>query len=108
MTSTTRPTLVHKDLSLGPNRKIASWHLDHLAVAYVRQSTAQQALVHAESTRLQYGLVSRAQAYDWAAERLFACLSNFRRLVVRYERHALNYFGFVHLDCIVLLHRPSL
>lgn len=36
----------------------------------MRQSTAQQVLVHAESTRLHYGLVSRAQAYGWASDRL--------------------------------------
>ena len=54
MTSTTRPTLVQADLSLEPSSKMASWHLDRLAVVYVRQSTAQQVLVHAESTRLQY------------------------------------------------------
>ena len=70
MTSTTRPTLVHEDVSLGPSSKIASWHLDRLAVVYVRQSTAQQVLLHAESTRLQYGLVSRAQAYGWASDRI--------------------------------------
>jgi hypothetical protein len=58
MTSTTRPPLVHENLSLGPSNKIASWHLDRLAVVYVRQSTAQQVLVHAESTRLQYGLTA--------------------------------------------------
>ena len=70
MTSTTRPTLVHEDLGLGPSSKIASWQLDRLAVVYVRQSTAQQVLIHAESTRLQYGLVSRAQAYGWASDRI--------------------------------------
>ena len=28
-----------------------------------------------------------------------------RRLVVRYERHALNYLGVVHLGCILILPR---
>jgi transposase len=41
-------------------------------------------------------------------ERLFAWLGNFRRLVVRYERHALNYLGFVHLGCILILLRQGL
>jgi len=31
----------------------------------------------------------------WKVERLFAWLGNFRRLVVRYERQAENYLGFV-------------
>jgi transposase len=38
-------------------------------------------------------------------ERLFAWLGNFRRLVVRYERRAENYLGFVHLGCVVILLR---
>jgi DNA invertase Pin-like site-specific DNA recombinase len=55
---------------LGPTSKISWWHLERVAVIYVRQSTAQQVRVHTESTRLQYGLVSRAQAYGWASERI--------------------------------------
>jgi transposase len=38
-------------------------------------------------------------------ERLFAWLSNFRRLVVRYERQVDNYLGLVKLGCIVILLR---
>jgi transposase len=36
-------------------------------------------------------------------ERLFAWLGNFRRLVVRYERYAREFPGFVHLGCIRIL-----
>src|SRR5690349_1103953 len=50
--------------------KIRPFHRERLAVVYVRQSTVQQVLDHQESTRLQYGLVSRAQALGWAAERI--------------------------------------
>src|SRR6266478_93119 len=50
--------------------KIHSWHRERLAVVYVRQSTVQQVLDHQESTRIQYGLVSRAQALGWAADRV--------------------------------------
>jgi transposase len=32
---------------------------------------------------------------------------NFRRLVVRYERHTLNFLGFVHLGCILMLLRQG-
>jgi transposase len=39
----------------------------------------------------------------WKAERLFAWLGNFRRLVVRYERRAENYLGFVQLGCVVIV-----
>ena len=41
----------------------------------------------------------------WKVGRLFAWLGTFRRLVVRYERRALNYLGFVHLGCIRILLR---
>jgi transposase len=41
----------------------------------------------------------------WKIERLFAWLHNFRRLVIRYERRAENYLGFVRLGCIVILLR---
>ena len=72
MTSTTRPRPIREDLvlSLGPSSKISAWHHERLAVVYVRQSTAQQVLMHGESTRLQYGLVSRAEAYGWTSDRI--------------------------------------
>jgi hypothetical protein len=47
------------------SEKIRLTHHERLAVVYVRQSTAQQVLDHAESTRLQYGLAARAQALGW-------------------------------------------
>jgi hypothetical protein len=43
----------------------------------------------------------------WKIERLFAWLGNFRRLVVRYERDALNYLGFVQLGGILILLRQG-
>jgi transposase len=41
----------------------------------------------------------------WKVERLFAWLQNFRRLVVRYERHAENFPGMLHLGCCLILLR---
>lgn len=41
----------------------------------------------------------------WKIERLFAHLGNFRRLVIRYERSADNFLGFLQLGCIKLLLR---
>jgi transposase len=40
-------------------------------------------------------------------ERLFAWLGKFRRLVVRYERYALNHLGFVRLGCMLILLRQG-
>lgn len=56
----------------------------------------------------QDGRPLRRYRRRWKIERLWAWLGNFRRLVVRYERHALNYLGFVHLGCILILLRRSL
>ena len=53
----------------------------------------------------QDGRPLRRYKRRWKVERLFAWLGNFRRLVVRYERHALNYLGFVQLGCILILLR---
>lgn len=50
--------------------KVQPWHRDRLAVVYVRQSTAQQVLNHQESTRLQYGLTTRAVELGWAEARV--------------------------------------
>src|SRR5713226_3665173 len=50
--------------------KVHPWHRERLAVVYVRQSTVQQVLNHQESTRLQYGLASRAQTLGWEASRV--------------------------------------
>jgi transposase len=41
----------------------------------------------------------------WKIERLFAWLQNFRRLVVRYERHADNFLGLLYVACCLILLR---
>jgi transposase len=41
----------------------------------------------------------------WKIERLFAWLQNFRRLVVRYERHAENFLGMLQLASSLILVR---
>jgi transposase len=41
----------------------------------------------------------------WKVERLNAWLQIFRCIVIRFEYHAENYLGFVHLGCIKILLR---
>ena len=41
----------------------------------------------------------------WKVERFFAWLFNFRKLVTRYEYHASNFLGFLHLGCAMVLLR---
>jgi DNA invertase Pin-like site-specific DNA recombinase len=52
------------------SEKIQSHHLERMAIVYVRQSTMQQVLDHQESTRLQYGLSSRAESWGWSQDRI--------------------------------------
>jgi transposase len=55
--------------------------------------------------KTQDGRSLRRYKRRWKIERLFAWLGNFRRLNVRYERHAANFHGFVLLACILILLR---
>ena len=38
----------------------------------------------------------------WKVERTFAWLGNFRRLVVRYDRHFKMYQAFFHVACVLI------
>jgi transposase len=58
--------------------------------------------------KTQDGRLLRRYRRRWNMELLFAWLQNFRRIVVRYERYALNYLGFVHISCILILLRLGL
>jgi transposase len=53
----------------------------------------------------QDGRSLRRYRRRWKVERLNAWLQNFRRLVVRYEYHAANFLGMLHLACMVILLR---
>jgi transposase len=55
--------------------------------------------------RTQDGRQFRRDCRRWKIERLFAWLRDFRRLLTRYERHAVNFLAFVQLGCIVILGR---
>jgi transposase len=51
---------------------------------------------------LQDGRKLRRYKRRWKVERTFAWLGNFRRLVVRYERHLKMYRAFFHVACLVI------
>src|SRR5436189_4241571 len=55
--------------------------------------------------KTQDGRKLRRYKRRWKVERFFAWLGNFRKVVVRYERHDYNFAGFVKLGCIVILLR---
>ena len=54
--------------------------------------------------KTQDGRRLRRYRRRWKIERLFAWLQNFRRLVTRYEHHAENFLGMLHLaGCLIML-----
>ena len=55
--------------------------------------------------KTQDGRPLRRYKRRWKFQRLFAWLGNLCRLVVRDVRHAVNYLGYVHLGCILILLR---
>ena len=59
----------------------------------------------AQRAKTQDGRPLRRYTRRWKIERLFAWLHNYRRLVTRWERHAENFLGFLHLACICILLR---
>jgi DNA invertase Pin-like site-specific DNA recombinase len=52
------------------SNKIQPWHLDRLAIVYVRQSTPHQVAENRESADRQYALVHRAAELGWPADRV--------------------------------------
>lgn len=50
----------------------------------------------------QDGRKLRRYRRRWTVERTFAWLGNYRRLLVRYERHSTMYRAFVHVACVLL------
>ena len=55
---------------LSRSPKVQPWHLDRLAIDYVRQSTPQQVAENRESTDRQYALVNRAIELGWSPDRI--------------------------------------
>jgi transposase len=60
---------------------------------------------HFGSRRTQDGRSLRRYRRRWKVERLFAWLKRFRRIALRWDYKAENFFGFVQLGCLVILLR---
>lgn len=58
--------------------------------------------------KTQDGRVLRRYANRWKIERLFAWLQNYRRVVIRWERHLCNYEAIVQIACLSILMRGHL
>ena len=50
----------------------------------------------------QDGRALRRYRRRWKVERTFAWLGNFRRLLVRWERHLTMYLAFFHVACLLI------
>jgi hypothetical protein len=72
-------------------RTLPQWPSHHYQIEMIAPNRENR------RTPTQDGRPLRRYKRRWKVERLFAWLFNFRRLVVRYEYHAANFQGFVHL-----------
>ena len=75
----------------------------HLRTTYGIEMIARH-LPH-RRRRTQDGRALRRTRRRWKIERLFAWYHNFRRVVTRWERHAANFLGMIHLASAVILLR---
>jgi transposase len=53
--------------------------------------------------KTQDGRTLRRYRRRYKVERFFAWLQNYRRVLIRYERHVENFLGFVQLACVLML-----
>lgn len=105
-------TLVHDtlDATFGfdhPKRLIGdrAYDSDALDAELAREGIEMIAPNRRNRSKTQDGRPLRRYRRRWRVERLFAWLHNFRRLVVRWEWHAVNFLGMVQLGMMVILMR---
>lgn len=104
-------TLEQRFIADVPERLVGdkAYDSDRLDSQVLQQFGAEMIAPHRKGRRAdritQDGRPLRRFKRRWKVERLFAWLYNSRRLVVRYEYHAENYFGFIQLACIMILLR---
>lgn len=100
---------VREDIGDWPQRLMAdkAYDSDNLR-RMVRYTGGELICPHRRNRKrksLQDGRSLRRYKRRWKVERFFSWLFNSRRTVVRYERHALNYEGFIHLACAKMILR---
>ena len=104
-----KPTLDERIVAEVPQRLIGdkAYDSDRLDAELMQNYGTEMIAPNRINRRIptQDGRPLRRYLRRWKIERLFAWLFNFRRLVVRYEYHAENFQGFVHLGAILILLR---
>ena len=106
-----KPTLDAGFLPEAPERLIGDKAYDSDTLAADLAEEGIELIAPQRSNRklkTQDGRPLRRYRRRWKVERLFAWLQNYRRLLVRHERDVLNYLGFIHLGCILILLRRCL
>ena len=78
---------------------------DGLDRTHRRRKVKMIAPNRAGRSKTQDGRELRRYKRRWKVERLFAWIGNFRRTVVRYEYHSINFVGFIQLACAMILMR---
>lgn len=89
-----------------PDRIIADKGYDSDGLRHrLKQRGIELICPHRRSRRrpaTQDGRSLRRYRHRWIVERTIAWLSNFRRLVVRYERNLTMYQAFIHVACLLI------
>jgi len=102
-------TLEERIVADVPERLVGdkAYDSDRLDEELMRNYGTEMIAPNRQNRRIQTqdGRPLRRYVRRWKIERLFAWLFNFRRIVVRYEYHAENFQGFVHLAAAVILLR---
>lgn len=100
-------TLEERVVAEVPERLVGdkAYDSDALDQSLMENYGTQMIAPHRQGRRVptQDGRPLRRYLRRWKVERLWAWLFNFRRLVVRYEYHAQNFQGLVHLAAAVIL-----
>ena len=104
-----QPTLEERIVADVPERLIGdkAYDSDRLDEELMTDYGTEMIAPNKQNRRVptQDGRSLRRYVRRWKIERLFAWLFNFRRLVVRYEYHAQNFQGFLHLAAALILLR---
>ena len=93
-----------------PNKLIGdkAYDSDELDQRLLNERNVEMVAPHREGRKkrkTQDGRKLRAYRRRCKVERIFSWLQNFRRIVVRYEYHAVNFLGMVQLGCSIILLR---
>lgn len=96
------PTLPTKLIG---DRAYDSDPLDQLLLAQYGVELVAPHKINRRRPPTQDGRVLRRFRRRWKIERLFAWFHNYRRIVTRWERHADNFLGMIHLASAMILLR---